>query len=90
VGRQLRSFPLEEGPFARRLDVLRQGLRNFKLRQPVSLTSYYRGLVLEQPRYSIEELSAAADALTLPDLRRFQASLVRNVCNVQNVVWRRG
>ena len=38
VSSQLRSFPLDPAIFERRLDVIKQGLQNFKLRQPVSLT----------------------------------------------------
>jgi len=76
VAAELRRFPLDKDVFTRRLEVLRQGLQNFKLRQPVSLTSYYRGLVLELPKYTVEELSSACAALTLADLQRFQSGLL--------------
>ena len=70
---QLKTFPLKTLDFDRRRASLLDALANLEQRQPVSLASYYRGLALETPRYSVEQLRVAAAAASLEKLADFQA-----------------
>ena len=73
VASQLKTFPLKTLDFERRRASLLDALANLEMRQPVSLASYYRGLALETPRYSVEQLRVAAAAASLEKLADFQA-----------------
>ena len=55
---------------------MRQSLANFNRKQPISLCAYRRNLALETPRYSVDELSAAVEAVTLKDVLNFQRALL--------------
>ena len=76
VSKQLRTAELEPLAFKRQSDSLRQQLANFNRKLPVSLCSYRRGLALETPKYSVDELQAALEKTTLADVQAFQQALL--------------
>ena len=79
VASQLKTFPLKTLDFERRRASLLDALANLEMRQPVSLASYYRGLALETPRFSVAQLRVAAAAASLEQLAAFQANLLPEV-----------
>ncbi len=76
VSAQVKGAPLSPQVFERRRDTLRRTLANFKNRPPVSQASYYRGIGVETPKFSIDDLAAATEGVTLADVRGFQRSLL--------------
>ena len=77
VAATLRTVPLEPTAFERRRDDLQREIANLEQRPPTQLAAYHRSRALESPRWSNAELLAAAKALTLADVERFQSRLLR-------------
>ena len=76
VSSQLRSFALTPRAFERRRELLERQLKNAERGQPISLCAYQRSLALETPRYPVEALAAAAQTVTLEQMRDFQRQLL--------------
>ena len=77
VAAQLRTAPVRPVDFNRRKESLLQTLANLRRRQPIGLARYYRSLALETGKFSLDELEAAAAALTISDVSTFQKNLLR-------------
>lgn len=76
VASSLRSFDMPPQAFKRRRDQLCRQLRNAAQRQPIQICAYQRNLALQTPRYSNEALLAAAEKVTLAEVKALQAGLL--------------
>ena len=76
VASRIKACELSPLDFERRKASLLDGLANLAKRQPVVLCSYHRGLALDVPRPTTEQLLAAAQRCTLADVRSFQRGLL--------------
>ena len=72
----VRHCPLERRPFGRRRAALLSDLTNALQRPPHELCAYYRGLALDRPQFTVEELHAAASRAQFSDMQAFQRRLL--------------